>query len=35
MPVTGVAGVEGAAVIVAFVDEAEDVHPSLLMTVKE
>ena len=35
VPVTGVDGVEGAAVIVAVVVEADEVQPSLLITVNE
>ena len=35
VPVTGEDGVPGAAVIVALVEEAEEVQPSLLTTVNE
>jgi hypothetical protein len=35
VPVTGVEGAAPKELIVAFVDEADEVHPSLLTTVKE
>ena len=35
VPVIGAEGVPGAAVIVALVEEAEEVQPSLLTTVNE